>query len=104
MKRKMLLVLTGLVFVLTLAFSTVSFAKPSALPGGVAAGPLWHWRYQGGTTASNTSWWLSVELCDTLNQLSQGRLYVDLLPTASLCTSYETLDATMTGAVEMASS
>jgi TRAP-type mannitol/chloroaromatic compound transport system substrate-binding protein len=104
LKRKLLLVLTGVVITLTLAFSPVS-AKPQAtLPGGVGAGPQFHWRWQSGVTASNTSYWLSEELVNLLMLTSGGRLYIDLLPTGSLCNSYETLDATMTGSVEMAGS
>ncbi|MFH1639726.1 MAG: hypothetical protein ABIB93_05390 [Chloroflexota bacterium] len=106
MKKKVLLVLIGLVLVLTLAFSPIASAKPAAtLPGGVGAeGPIWHWRYQSGVTASNTSYWLSEEFCNNIYTMSGGRMYVDLLPTNSLCTSFETLDATMTGACEMAGS
>lgn len=104
MKRKILLTLVGLVVLLTLAFSPVS-AKPEAiLPGGVGAGPQFHWRWQSGVTASNSSYWLSEEFCNVLMKSSGGRLYIDLLPTGSMCNSYETLDATMTGAVEMAQS
>ncbi len=105
MKRKLLLVLTGLVLILTLAFSSVSAAKPAISPGGVgAAGPLWHWRYQSGTTASNSSYWMDLALMDDIQVATAGRMYVDCLPTGSLCTSYETMDATMTGAVECANS
>jgi TRAP-type mannitol/chloroaromatic compound transport system substrate-binding protein len=87
-----------------MAVSPVSAARPTALAGGVGAGPIWHWRWQSGVTASNSSYWLSEEFSNTIVTASGGRMYIDLLPTGSLCTSYETLDATMTGSVELANS
>ena len=105
MKKKVLLVLIGLILTLTLAFSPIVSAKSAAvLPGGVGAGPQFHWRYQSGTTASSTSYWLEEEWCRLTKLCTQGRVMVDLLPVNSMCTSYETLDATMTGVCEMASS
>lgn len=105
MKKRLLAILIGVVLILTLAFTPVSAAKPGAvLPGGVGAGPLFHWRYQTGVTAASLNYWLYEELCNDINLATGGRLYIDLLPTGALVTGFETFDATLSGACEMTTS